>query len=395
MPDLLSKRKQPEPNSTPKPSKKQRRTKLSVAGQNVVTILVCGGEGDGEEQTPFRVHSNLLTANSTVFGAKIDLDDAYTESKPLIVDEVSAETFNTFVLWLYAGSSPTDSLLDVDEIGDLKDEFQSEEESGEESESESESEDHKEKEKDVENDNASGLNYAIDHASTAPVDGAASESGLPALSDGDAETTNSPWYSTLDRKGRVLARIVDVYIFAFRYKALKLRKAAMLSLQRCIDVWGVVPCPTILKHALDILEQDAPLFRYLVVCTANYTDYMYEDEDTPERLATLPSSFLANVLGIIFARMKGEKKVHSMERSWCEFHEHETEAERKACERNRPKDADVKRVRKGRKRSVSCWASTCPGLCSKHAIPFQNNVWAPSAKPAGNDNVSNPKPGRH
>ncbi|KAK3687060.1 hypothetical protein LTR37_019174 [Vermiconidia calcicola] len=259
------------------------------------------------------------------------------------MDDVNAEVFTNFVRWLYAGSSPTDS-LDVEEIGALDTDSGSEEES----QSESQSEDHKKKDNDDKNGNGGDLNNAIDGSSTAPVEGAGSASEHPALSDRDAETTNSQWYAALDSKRRVFGRMMDLYIFAARYHALNFRTAAILTLQRCIDKWVDIPCPIVLKHALDHVEQDGSLFRFLAVCTGHYTEYVFPFPTG--RFATLPSDFLAKVIGIEFARLDEQKYVPFMEGSWCEFHEHKTEAERKTCECNRPKDADVKREREARRR---------------------------------------------
>ena len=72
-------------------------TEISLAAQRVVKILV----NDGDEQTPFYVHAHLLTANSALFAKKIKCDDDLeTVHKPLIIDDVSSDTFDSFTRWL-------------------------------------------------------------------------------------------------------------------------------------------------------------------------------------------------------------------------------------------------------------------------------------------------------
>lgn len=70
---------------------------LSFATQKIVTVIV----GEGGEQTPFQIHANLLSSSSILFSEKIDADTFQAELKPLVLSDVSVETFKVFVDWIY------------------------------------------------------------------------------------------------------------------------------------------------------------------------------------------------------------------------------------------------------------------------------------------------------
>jgi hypothetical protein len=88
----------------------------------------------------------------------------------------------------------------------------------------------------------------------------------------------------------VFGRLVDLWIFAVRYDCVGFQQAVMIQLQRCVDDWEVVPCPTVVKGALDNLKLGAPLCRYLIRCYGYYPDH---EQMPTERLAKLPSEFLS------------------------------------------------------------------------------------------------------
>lgn len=110
----------------------------------------------------------------------------------------------------------------------------------------------------------------------------------------------------------------------------------MLQLQRCIHDYRAVPGAPIVNRALEELQLHAPIFRYLVHCYGHYGDY---DKVSKTHLATLPSTFLASVLGVVLNRVDHKRK--RMHKDWCEFHEHKTAQEREECEDERGEDPDV------------------------------------------------------
>lgn len=97
----------------------------------------------------------------------------------------------------------------------------------------------------------------------------------------------------------MFARLLDLYIFANTYKAVIFKGVIMLAFQRYIETTETLPCPTIVKHALDNLDYKSPMCKYLTRCYGHYTDFKKVNK---ERFATLSPTFLTDVLLIAFQR---------------------------------------------------------------------------------------------
>jgi hypothetical protein len=138
------------------------------------------------------------------------------------------------------------------------------------------------------------------------------------------------WYSNLKQRGRVFARLLDLYIFGDTYEIPPFKTAIMLEWQKFSTSQETLPCPTIVKHALDHLDINSSLCQFLILCYGYYTDYFTVNKG---RFATLPSAFLTEVLMVTFARLG--RGVESWDEDWCRFHDHRDKEEREACEANR------------------------------------------------------------
>ena len=215
------------------------------------------------------------------------------EIKPLILDDVSLESFTTFSRWIYARSDPTDGIA-VDELDD--------------------------------DDESEG--------------GSDEQDAAQRIGAGNGEQTShaEAIEEQPKRRDRVFRRLVDLYVFGARYDCPDLRLAVIFQLQRCVNDWEKLPGPNVLKHVLENLELDAPLCRYLIVCYGYYTTY---ETVSKERLATLPSQVLAAILEVTFKRADGDDDVPEVDENWCDFHEHGDDHKRKECENSRPRDPDM------------------------------------------------------
>ena len=238
-------------------------------------------------------------------------------------------------------SPPPTASVEVDELEDLDNDSDSDWTDGED---------------EYSDDHASDLNDATNGAEDSGQTDPASSSTTPSALPNDTASTcdSSPWYAGLNSQGRVFGRLVDLYIFAARYDALGIRQATILTLQRCINGLETLPCPTVLKRALDSLEIEVPLCRYLIVCYGSYADY---EAMSKERCATLSSQFLLDVLDISYARLAYDS-VPDVGEDWCNFHEHER-GEQDECEGRREKDADVLEKRKPPPRPVRRFGGCC------------------------------------
>jgi hypothetical protein len=78
--------------------------------------------------------------------------------------------------------------------------------------------------------------------------------------------------------------------------------------------------------AYESLPPDAPLCRYFLDMYSVYWNPDRDDERTIALRSQLPQAFLFELVTML---ARGERP--KMEKEWCEFHEHESEEEKKAC----------------------------------------------------------------
>ena len=281
---------------------------------------------EGKEEEIFRAHTYILSAHSKEFKKMLQGTDC--ERKPILISDASFETLDIFIMWCYAvnfGASIYDSVeVDEDDVADDADGASDNIRSG--------------VEKSERHQGTSQINE--DRSTT---DGGNNNNDDPLLSDHVGLTTASstresdqescqsnamPRIAGLDVTGRVFHRLVDLYIFSVRYSALDFMRAVILTIQRLIQEWDAIHHPTVVKYALDNLNLDDALSRFL----ARY--YMWDDDIREAHASTLPSDFLTKVLAVISASERWHDDVPLPGEKWCDFHEHKDEDERNECERN-------------------------------------------------------------
>ena len=267
----------------------------------------------------------------------------------MILRDVGVEQFETFSKWLYTKE------VVVEEIKESEQEDENDSDDG----ASTDDSDGREEEADGEagegDDNESDSN----EPSQTTANGVQQDQSPPAAetngeTNGETNPKDNSWYAGVNRKGRVFARLLDLYIFANKFKIVSLKGAVMLRFQRFIEATATLPCPTIVKHALDHLDfKSSMMCKYLTKCYGHYTDFKKVSKD---RFATLSPAFLTAVLFIAFERVDGvESSRGAYDENWCDYHDHANEEERKECEKSRPQDIDVlnKRPR------VRRWGGCC------------------------------------
>jgi hypothetical protein len=127
-------------------------------------------------------------------------------------------------------------------------------------------------------------------------------------------------------EGFLERRFISLYIFSHRYEIPSLRRAVILAWQTNDEILQCMPDHSNVIAAYESLPADAPLCRYFLDM---YSVYWSPDRDTERMVALrsqLPQAFLFELVTTL---AKGDRP--KMEKEWCEFHEHESEEEKKAC----------------------------------------------------------------
>jgi BTB/POZ domain len=297
----------------------------SIADQEIVAVSV---ERHGEEPHQFNIHRHLLCSHSPRFRDFLEDED---ETKVMILREVGVEEFESFSRWLYTKELVVKEMKGEEVEEDNSEDTDNSDESGEPG--DNEEDDGNERDG---NDPTLTRGMQEDHNS-------------PSEADGETHIEDKTWYAGVNRKGRIFARLLDLYILADTYKVVSLRGAVMLRFQRFIASTETLPCPTIVKHALDNLDFKSMMCKYLTHCYGHYTDFKKVNKD---RFATLSPTFLTAVLEIAFQRIDGLAPV-DWDDNWCDYHEHESDQGRAECENGRRGDVDVMK-RQPRRRWGHC-----------------------------------------
>jgi hypothetical protein len=135
-------------------------------------------------------------------------------------------------------------------------------------------------------------------------------------------------------EGFLERRFISLYIFSHRYEIPSLRRAVILAWQTNDEILQCMPDHSNVIAAYESLPPDAPLCRYFLDM---YSVYWSPDRDTERMVALrsqLPQAFLFELVTML---ARGERP--KMEKEWCEFHEHESEEEKKSCLYDLYKDA--------------------------------------------------------
>lgn len=127
-------------------------------------------------------------------------------------------------------------------------------------------------------------------------------------------------------EGFLERRFIALYIFSHKYEIPTLRRAVILAWQTNDEILQCMPDHSNVIAAYESLPADAPLCRYFLDM---YSVYWSPDRDSERMVALrsqLPQAFLFELVTML---ARGERP--KMEKEWCEFHEHETEEDKKAC----------------------------------------------------------------
>lgn len=284
----------------------------SFMDQEMVAVYVKYIE---ERPRQFNIHKDLLCKQSMQLHALIESGE---EKKAITLHDVSYESFESFSKWLYSESLAVEEMEET-ETDDSED-TDSSSENGE------------------EGDDKADDTYDKDGNEATSANGNHKEY----TSSSRIDMQGNSWYAGVNCNSRVLARLLDLYIFADRYKAVSFKRAVMLSFQRLMAAKEMSPCSTIVKHALDNLDFSSPLCKYLCQCYGHYADFRTADQD---RLATLSPGFFSTVLLITFERLDEDDDVDDGDDDWCDYHEHKSDQARTKCREARRSDADVSRER--------------------------------------------------
>jgi hypothetical protein len=127
-------------------------------------------------------------------------------------------------------------------------------------------------------------------------------------------------------EGFLERRFIALYVFATRYDIPSLRRAVIIAWQTNDEILQSMPDHSNVIAAYDALPPNAALCRYFLDMYSAYWNPDKDDERTLALRSQLPKAFLFELVTTL---AKGERP--KMERDWCEFHEHKSEEERKAC----------------------------------------------------------------
>jgi hypothetical protein len=134
-------------------------------------------------------------------------------------------------------------------------------------------------------------------------------------------------------EGFLERRFISLYVFAHRYAIPNLRRAVILAWQTNDEILQVMPDHSNVIAAYESLPPDASLCRYFLDMYSVYWNPDRDDERTIALRSQLPQAFLFELVTML---ARGERP--KMEKEWCEFHEHETEEEKKTCLEELAKD---------------------------------------------------------
>jgi hypothetical protein len=314
--------------------------------QTIITVKV-GGKDYPES---FSCHRELLRRCSPYFNTCLEekSDSPYEKSgTTLELDDTSPDVFDAFMLWLYTGFIPHHLIEGGKEVHPPTHAVNV---NGGDSASTTE-----QNESDDVDTASWGIALETDDAAsdTSPANAEPAASPAPSAEKvpGDAEPEKvtvvppprnpaekpeipketlcpccSRPYKWRGLEGFLERRFISLYVFAHRYAIPKLRRAVLLAWQTNDEILQVMPDHSNVIAAYESLPPDAALCRYFLDMYSVYWNPDRDDERTIALRSQLPQAFLFELVTML---ARGERP--KMEKEWCEFHEHESEEEKKAC----------------------------------------------------------------
>lgn len=320
----------------------------------------------GPDKRTFYIHENLLHSCSPTFRESLEASE---DRKPLILHQVSAETFATFSRWVYTKELVVDELEyeDKDTSGSERscqrficDRSSSERLSCQRSSSEQANGDDQRAmdslyEVSEHGDRGRGRDKS---ASTPPAttNGKARPGATNGTSEDDEGDLEHPkGYSKLNSEGRVFVRLVNLYKFAIDFGAPTFKRRIMIEWQRWCSKNEIVPCSVSVRHLLNRVDVASQLCQYVILCWACSQEWQQADK---AKDANLSPRFLVEVL-VLALRESQDDDVVSGQRYWCRFHEHENDEEKEQCEESREDDYDMELKRRDSRPMVRRFGGCC------------------------------------
>jgi hypothetical protein len=156
------------------------------------------------------------------------------------------------------------------------------------------------------------------------------------------DDTDLPWYltSSLNTRGRIFGRLLDLYIFASTYEVPKFKLAVILTWQCFPHTTATYPCETVIYNVCGRLPLSSGLVQYLIAC---YAHNIHVDDIKEDRLRwkEIPSDFLTEVVIVALERVEDEDEGRKPKSRWCNFHEHETEELKTPCLKRREEAREI------------------------------------------------------
>ncbi|KAH9877801.1 hypothetical protein J1614_003018 [Plenodomus biglobosus] len=314
--------------------------------QTIITVKV-GGKDYPES---FSCHRELLRRCSTYFSQCLEerTESPYkTSNTTLELDDTSPDVFDAFMLWLYTGFIPHHLIEGGKEVhppthainlSNVDSTTSTEQAEGDDVDTASwgialEAED-------TAVDSQGGGDTATSPVQTSaekvPGDNESEKAVTAPPARNPAEKPELPKetlcpccsrpYKWRGLEGFLERRFISLYVFAHRYAIPKLRRAVLLAWQNNDEILQVMPDHSNVIAAYESLPPDAPLCRYFLDMYSVYWNPDRDDERTIALRSQLPQAFLFELVTML---ARGERP--KMEKEWCEFHEHESEEEKKAC----------------------------------------------------------------
>lgn len=165
----------------------------------------------------FNIDKNLLCSESIHF--RQYFESSHNPEPLVLPDNVTAEVMEAFSYWIYTKSV---------QVTELEDEYSKEDGSSSSDGDNDDDDDDASDQEDVSDGQVSVI--AIDDAGGTD-DGASSDPCAASATDGE-NPEGRPWYPSLQRRGRIFGRLLDLYTFATNYDAPGLKIAVMLLWQR-------------------------------------------------------------------------------------------------------------------------------------------------------------------
>ncbi|KAF2016785.1 hypothetical protein BU24DRAFT_481391 [Aaosphaeria arxii CBS 175.79] len=336
--------------------------------QTILTVKV----GGGEFTESFSCHKELLRRCSGYFDRHFQQQGSSpykTTEAGLELEDTSPDVFDAFMLWLYTGYIPHHLIEGGKEVYPPSHSVNLSSANG------SSASDNKEEAEDV--DTAS-WGISLDNDET-PADGQngtgtpsvpdSTAEKVPGEGDGEKPVSSPPLRSTTEKpdlpketvcpccarpykwrslEGFLERRFIALYTFGHRYEIPKLRRAVMLAWQNNDEILQTMPDHSNVISAYEGLPPSSPLCRYFLDMYSVYWNPDKDDERMVALRSQLPQAFLFELATIL---AKGERP--KIEKDWCEFHEHEDEVDRKACQEEMMKDSVSSRAIKRHKDSKS------------------------------------------